>query len=515
MNALSYRSRRTTHNPVGRRLSFSAGIRILVSQKKTCNFAAKVGRKMCTNTEKVGRKMCTNTEKVGRKMCTMYKRKIESALHLWLKDASHKPLVVKGVRQCGKTSSVVDFAKKHFKHVVYLDFREHPDYKMFFTPNLEVDSIIMRITAAIPDAEIEPGETCFIFDEIQDCVLARSALKYFHLDGRYEVMCTGSLLGVNGYRTKEEQREQEEASIPVGFEEILNMYPMDFEEWLWANGIKQMHIDYLHKCLKEETPVDEALHNRFRELLYQYVIVGGMPEVVTTFLNTKQIGKTLAVQRRIVDDYKSDMVKYALPADKSRIRECFESIPAQLAREYKKFTYSVVKPGGRGRNYAGSIQWIEDAGIIRRCYNVEITELPLDGHRIPSEFKIYMADIGLLVAMLEDGTQSSILNGNLSSYKGAIFENLVADIFAKMGRQLYYYHKESGIELDFLIRYKGRCTPIECKAYTGNAKSLRTVLSHPEKYGVESAVKLGDYNVGRNGNLLTLPMYMAFLLTEV
>lgn len=445
----------------------------------------------------------------------MYKRKIEDRLQQWLEESSHKPIVVKGVRQCGKTSSVVDFAEKHFKHIVYLDFREHPEYKKFFTPNLEVDSIIMRITAAIPSAEIEPGETCFIFDEVQDCPRARGSLKYFHLDGRYEVMCTGSLLGVNGYKTKEEQLEEQEASIPVGFEDIVNMYPMDFEEWLWANGIKRTHLDYLKKCMTEVAPVEEALHDRFRELLHQYVIVGGMPEAVSTFMETKQIGKVLAVQRRIIDEYKADMVKYALPQDKAKIRECFESIPAQLSREYKKFTYSVVRPGGRGRDYAGSIQWIEDAGIILRCHNIEITELPLDGNRIQSEFKIYLTDIGLLVSMLEEGTQSSILEGNLFSYKGAIFENLVADIFGKMGRKLYYYHKDSGVELDFVIRYKGRCTPVECKARTGNAKSVRTVLRHPEKYHVESAIKLGDYNIGYKDNMLTLPMYMAFLLTDV
>lgn len=444
----------------------------------------------------------------------MFKRKIEYQLESWLEDSAHKPIIIKGVRQCGKTSSVKDFAKKHFKNVVYLDFREHPEYKKFFIPNLDVDSIIMRITAAMPDAEIEPRNTCFIFDEVQDCPRARGALKYFHLDGRYEVMCTGSLLGVNGYKTKEEQEDEEASSIPVGFEEIVNMHPMDFEEWLWANGIRQMHVDYLKKCYANLTPVDTAIHDRFRELLRLYVIVGGMPEAVTTFIETKQIGKVLNIQRRIIDEYKADMIKYALSADKSRIRECFESIPAQLAREYKKFAYVAVRPGARGRDYAGSLQWIEDAGIIRRCYNVDITELPLDGNKIQSEFKVYMADIGLLVSMLEEGTQSNILEGDLLGYKGAIYENLLADIFSKMGRKLYYYHKNGGIELDFLIRHKGRCTPVECKATTGNAKSLRTVLNHPEKYKVEMAVKLGDYNVGMKDNLLTLPMYMAFLLNE-
>ena len=444
----------------------------------------------------------------------MYRRKIEKTLQTWLETPLHKPIVVKGVRQCGKTSSVMDFARSHFKNVVYLDFREHPDYRKFFTPNLEVDSIIMRITAAIPNAEIEAGNTCFVFDEIQDCPKARGSLKYFHLDGRFEVMCTGSLLGVNGYKTPDEKKEEEEASIPVGFEDIVNMYPMDFEEWLWANGIRDMHVDYLKQSLANETPVEEALNNRFQELLYQYIVVGGMPEVVATFMETRQIGKVLSVQRRIIDEYKSDMLKYALPTDKSRIRECFESIPAQLSREYKKFSYSVVRSGGRGRDYTGSLQWIEDAGIIRRCYNTEITELPLDGHKIRNEFKVYMADIGLLVSMLEEGTQSSILEGDLLSYKGAITENLVADIFGKMGRKLYYFHKDGGVELDFLIRYNGRCTPVECKATTGNAKSMRTVINHPEKYHVTSAIKMGNYSIGRNNQLLTLPLYMAFLLTS-
>ena len=187
----------------------------------------------------------------------------------------------------------------------------------------------------------------------------------------------------------------------------------------------------------------------------------------------------------------------------------------KLAREYKKFSYTVVRPGGRGRDYAGSLQWIEDAGIIRRCYNTEITELPLDGHKIQSEFKVYMADIGLLISMLEDGTQSSILQGDLLSYHGAIKENLLADIFGKMGRKLYYFHKDGGVELDFLIRYKGKCTPVECKATTGNSKSIHTVLMHPDKYHVSNAMKLGNYNIGRKDQLLTIPMYMAFMLTEV
>jgi len=442
----------------------------------------------------------------------MFRRKIEKVFEEWKNEKGHKPLVVKGVRQCGKTSSVLDFARRNYGNVIYLDFREHPEYQTFFSANLSVSTIILRITASIPEAKIEKGTTCFVFDEIQDCPQARSALKYFHLDGQYDVICTGSLLGVHGYKQK--IGAEDDYSIPVGFEHIVEMYPMDFEEWLWANGIQSIHTEYLRDCLKNEIPVDIALHTRFRELLLLYVIVGGMPESVTNFLQTGKIGSVLTIQRRIVDEYKSDMLKYAAAQDKSHIRECFESIPSQLAREYKKFTFSAIRKNGRSRDYAGSLQWIEDAGIIRRCHNLTITELPLDGNRINGEFKVYMSDIGLLVCQLENGTQADILNGNLLGYKGAIFENLIADFFGKAGRKLYYYHKDGGVELDFVIRWKGKCTPVECKATTGDAKSMKTVLAHPEKYHVEQAVKFGDYNIGRNGPLLTLPLYMGFLFTE-
>lgn len=442
----------------------------------------------------------------------MYKRKIEDYLLQWKENPKHKPIVIKGVRQCGKTSSVKAFAQTHYDHVVYLDFREHKEYKHFFHPSLDVDEIIMRISATLPSLVIEPHKTCFVFDEIQDCPMARASLKYFNLDGRYDVLCTGSLLGVNGYKTQEEQKEEDEASIPVGFEHIVDMYPMDFEEWLWANGIREEHIALLRKHFQEETPVDEAIHMRMRELLLQYVFVGGMPEAVSTFLTTRQVGPLLEVQRQIIDSYKADMIKYARTEDKSRIRECFESIPRQLAKENKKFTYTAVRPNGRGKDYAGSLQWIEDAGIIRRCYNTEITELPLEGNAIQDQFKVYMADTGLFVSMLEDGTAASIIQGQLGAYKGAIYENLMADILGKMGRKLYYYHKDSGLEIDFLIRHQGECVLLECKARGGNAKSLQTVLKHPEKYHVYHAIKCGDYNVGRNEALLTIPLYMAFLL---
>lgn len=444
----------------------------------------------------------------------MYKRKITATLAAWKDSENRKPLVIKGCRQCGKTSSVMDFAKKNYANVVYLDFHEHKEYKTFFAGALDVNTITLNISMGIPGSRFVKGNTCIVLDEIQDCPTARSSLKFFKLDGRYDVICTGSLLGVSGYKTRAEQEEEDNASIPVGFEEIVNMYPMDFEEWLWANDVQHIHFEYLRSCFEREEAVNDAIHRRMRELLLKYVIVGGMPEVVSTFLKTNDMNETLKVQRSIVEAYKSDMLKYARQEDKSRIRECFESIPAQLARENKKFTFSVIRSGARAKEYQGCLQWIEDAGIIRRCHNLEITELPLEGNAKSECFKVYMADIGLLVSMLEEGTQWSIMQGNMLTYKGAIFENLVADILGKMGRKLYYFHKDSGLELDFVIRYKGECTPLECKAKTANSKSLQTVLKHPEHYHVYHALKAGDYNIGREGPLLTIPLYMVFMLTN-
>lgn len=443
----------------------------------------------------------------------MYKRKIERQLSEWKAMPNHKPLVVKGVRQCGKTTSVVQFAKQNYKDVVYLDFREHPEYRQFFEPNLDVTSIIMRMSAApqLQHHDFTPGKTCMLFDEIQDCPLARASLKYFCLDGRYEVICTGSLLGVYGYKSNNGQ-EDRMGSIPVGFEDILTMCPMDFEEYLWAAGVRPKIIDYIRDCYDKEIPVDISIHNTMRKHLLDYIVVGGMPEVVHSFIETPQFNIVLRVQKRIVDEYKADMIKYASPADKSRIIECFESIPAQLAKEYKKFTYTTIRKQARGRDYAGCLRWIEDAGIINRCYNIRTTELPLEGQREINEFKVYMADIGLLVSMMEPGTQQSIQQGNLGTYKGAIYENAVADMLSKVGRKLYYFHRDSGLELDFVVRHKGECMPLECKARSGKAKSLRTVLKNKDVYHVSHALKFGDYNVGRDGPLLTLPMYMTFLL---
>ena len=438
----------------------------------------------------------------------MLKRKVAEQLRAWKAERNRKPVILKGCRQCGKTFAAQEFAQTHYDNVVYVNFFENPGAKDIFAGSLEVDHIVMMASAFLgPSAHFVPGKTVIILDEIQECPQARTALKFFCLDGRFDVIGTGSLLGVAGYGDAA-------ASIPVGYETVIDMHPLDFEEFCWANGITNPIVDVLHDSLEREAPVPLALHSRMRELLLEYTVVGGMPDAVQSFVNGRDMAKVLRIQRNIVRAYEDDMAKYAPTADKPLIRQCFQSIPRQLAKENKKFQYSLVKKGSTAARFAGSLQWIEDAGVTVRCRNLSITELPLDGNAVEDQFKVYMADTGLFVSMLEDGTQFDILKGNLLGYKGAIFENLVADVFSKMGRRLYYFRKESGLELDFVIRWRGECVPVEVKATDGNAKSVKTVLKHPEKYHVDSAIKLADLNIGRSGAVLTLPLYMAFLLTD-
>jgi uncharacterized protein len=437
----------------------------------------------------------------------MLRRKIEDKLTEWKNDPNHTPLIVKGCRQCGKTFSVLEFAKKNYKRVVYLNFYEDTKYVSAFDGSLRVDDLIVVISSLMNDkSEWKEKETVFIFDEIQDCPNARTALKFFCLDGRYDVIATGSLLGVRGYG-------HEPKSIPVGYETVIDMYPLDFEEFLWANGVSDSVIESLARSLSDETPVPAGLHEQMKDLLLKYTVVGGMPKVVQNFVDNRQLNLVLKLQKNIVDSYEDDIVKYAEKSDKGKIRDCFRSIPRQLAKENKKFQYSLIKKNATSSRFEGCIKWIEDAGIVVRCHNLSITELPLDGNAMNDVFKVYMCDTGLFVSMLEEGTQFDIISGNLLGYKGAIFENLIADIFCKMERKLYYFRKDTGLEVDFVTRYKGECTLVEVKAASGNAKSIRTILENPQRYNVKSAIKLGgEYNVGRTGNLLTLPLYMAFLL---
>ena len=444
----------------------------------------------------------------------MLKRKIETIMAEWKNSEDRKPLVIKGIRQCGKTYIVRKFASGNYESVVYMNFILEPDKKSAFTGNIDVDTVILNLSALIPGSRFIEGKTCIILDEIQECKEARTALKSFCLDGRFDVIATGSLLGVKGYGRSRKGEMEGQDSVPVGYETVIDMYPLDFEEFLWANGIGDKVIDSVKSCFEDERPVPDGIHKALMDLLYRYVIVGGLPAVVNCFLETRNIELIYKAQRSIISEYEDDMVKYADDTDKPHIRECFESIPKQLAKENKKFQYSVVRKGGRASQFTGSLQWLEDAGVVRRCYNTTATELPLDGNSVKDCFKVYTTDIGIFTAMLDYGTQADILKGNLLGYKGAVFENLMADFLCKSGQKLYYFHKESGLELDFLTRLGGECVALEVKSKTGKAKSLSTVLRNEDVYHIGNAIKLGAYNVGREGKVLTVPLYMGFLVKD-
>lgn len=450
----------------------------------------------------------------------MLKRKIEDTLTQWKNASGHKPLVIMGIRQCGKTFIVQHFATTHYKTVVYINFIKQPERINAFVGSKDVNAILLNLSAQIQGVTFTPGDTCFIFDEIQECPEARTSLKFFKEDGRFDVIATGSLLGVQGYgdekkkqlRKQMEQKEPGINSVPVGSEDIIEMYPLDFEEFLWANGLSESVIETLRKCYREEKTIPAGIHIAMKQFLNLYVTIGGLPEPINAFLKTNNMNEVSKAYKSILKEYRDDMVKYAPDKDKPHIRECFNSIPKQLAKDNKKFQYNKVKPGGRSDTYLGSLQWLEDAGIICRCYNTNITGLPMEGNAKDNVFKVYTADIGLLIEMLGPGVRADILQGNLGGFKGAIFENLMADTLHKKEQNLYYFQKDSGLELDFLVRMKGECVPLEVKAKTAQAKSVKTALSHPEKYKVKHVIKFGDFNIGRDDRLLTLPNYMQFLL---
>jgi predicted AAA+ superfamily ATPase len=437
----------------------------------------------------------------------MLKRKIADLIEQHLRSGSERILLIDGARQVGKTYIIRHVGKKLFSNFIEINMLEDSVGDRLFENAKTVDDFYLRISAIKGELMGKAEDTLIFIDEIQECFAARSAFKYLALDGRCDVVGSGSLLGIRFRETGDAP------SLPVGYERQVTMHPLDFEEFLWALGYTNEAIEALRGYAMRNEAVPHTVNETMMRIMREYLVVGGMPAVVQTFVDTRQMNTVLHLQRGILSGYEEDMVKYAEDRDKPLIRECFRSIPRQLSKENKKFQYSLVKKGSTAAKFAGSLQWIEDAGIIRRCYNLTLPELPLDGNAIQDIFKVYMVDSGLLIAMLEDGTQFDVLQGNLCGYKGAIFENLAADILAKMGRKLYYYHKDSGLEIDFVIRYAGQSTLLEVKASTGNTKSAKTVLNHPEKYHVGGAIKLGDYNVGRSGQILTLPFYMAFLLT--
>lgn len=431
----------------------------------------------------------------------MLERKIYKSLLEWKNQKEKMCLVVKGARQVGKTYIINKFAEENYENYIYMNFDENPGYKAIFDGELDVENLIKQISLRVPNANLIPNKTIIFLDEIQNCPNARTALKFLALDKRFDVIASGSLLGIN-YKEVE--------SFPVGYTEQIEMHSLDFEEFLWANGVTPKSILDVKEYFDKKEVVPVAMHERMMSLFKEYIVVGGMPRVVDDFVKNHNFANVLKIQKAIISDYEDDIAKYAEGSEKAKARACFLSIPKHLSKDYKKFRYSLVMPSGSSRKYAGSLMWLYDAGIINFCHNLEIPQLPLEGNSKSDVFKVYMRDTGLLVAMLDEGTQEDIIDGNLGIYKGAIYENIIGDILTKKGKKLYYFEYNSTLEVDFFIRFEKDIAAIEVKsAGNSKSKSLETVMS---KYNVKKGIKLAPSNYGKKNNIDIFPIYMEMFL---
>ena len=431
----------------------------------------------------------------------MLKRKIEKQLLEWKDSINKKSLLVRGARQVGKTFSIVQFAKQHYKNYVYINFDENPAYRKIFEGDLDADTLMKQISLRVPGADLTESDSLLILDEIQNCPQARTALKFLTIAGKFDVIASGSMLGIH---------YKDVPSYPVGYVEYLDMYSLDFEEFLWANEVRENSVQDIRECFEQRKTVPEAMHQRMMELLKEYIVIGGMPAVVQEFIDTKSFSKAYAIQRGILNDYLDDIAKYASDSEKAKAKACFLSIPKHLSKDYKKFRYSLIESKGTYRKFGGSLEWLYDAGIINFCYNLDEPALPLEGNAKSDTFKVYMRDTGLLCAMLGEDTAEDVMDGNLGIYKGAIYENVIGDIFAKSGKKLYYFEKNSRIEMDFFIRYKKMAVAVEVKsAEKATSKSMTSMI---QNYHVKHGIKLTSGNVGGNELVESFPLYMAMFL---
>ena len=363
----------------------------------------------------------------------MLKRKILNELNEWKNNPSRLSLLIKGARQVGKTFIVREFSKRNYKHFVEINFVENPAYHSIFNGAMDTESLIKQISLRMPRTALVPGKTLIFLDEIQLCPRARASLKFLAEDKRFDVVASGSMLGIN---------YEDVPSYPVGYVDQLEMHSLDFEEFLWANGISAGSIEDIKGYCEKNKTVPAAMHERMMELFKEYIVVGGMPRVVQSFVASHNFAAVLRLQKDIISGYADDIAKYAKGTEKAKARACFMSIPKHLSKDYKKFQYSLVEKGGSARKFGGSLMWLYDAGVINFCHCLSIPELPLEGNAKSDTFKVYMRDTGLLMAMLDDGSQEDIIDGNLGIYKGAIYENIIADIFTKAGKKLYYMFLE-------------------------------------------------------------------------
>ncbi len=438
----------------------------------------------------------------------MLRRKIELYLETW-KNRNHKPLIIKGARQIGKTTSILNFARRNYSSVIYINFYESPEYKQIFNDGYGVDNIIHNLSFMRPDLQFIPNNTLIFFDEIQEYMDATTSLKFFSIDGNYDVICSGSSLGV---------KYKNVSSVSVGYKEDLEMFSLDFEEFLWANGYSDEQINTLliDNILKLK-PYSSLILNQMNKLFMDYIIVGGMPAIVNHYIQTKTFSNLLDMQKQLLKDYDDDIGKYANGLESSRIRNMFRHIAPQLGKDNHKFQITKLGHGARSYQYKGCEEWLSDAGVINTCYCLNQLELPLKGNENQENYRIYFSDTSLLLASLDDESQNDLrLNKNLNVYKGALYENFCAEALRKQGYELHYYRSEdSRTELDFLLRIKDNIVPIEVKAGKSKARSLSAVINDDSIPFIQYGIKYSMNNIGAENHIITLPYFTLFLLKQV
>ena len=434
------------------------------------------------------------------------RRKIDEYLKNWKNDVNHLPLIVKGARQIGKTESINEFSKI-YNNVVYINFALEPIYKKIVNDGYDVDKVTKNISMIDSKWKIASNETLIIFDEIQEFPDITTTLKSFAIDKRYDVICSGSLLGINYKKIH---------SISLGYKCEYEMYGMDFEEFLWAVGVDDLNINEILEHLTSMSPFSEIEMDKYMDLFTDYVIVGGMPNVVKNYVLNKNFQGISELQKDIIDGYKDDARKYIEGLDQTKIINTFNSIPAQLAKDNKKFQYSKISSSARSREYIGVIEWLNDVGIINICYQMNFPELPIKGNVDTSKFKVYLADTGLLVSLLDEESQIDLkVNKNLGVYKGAIYENVVAEALKKSGADLVYYKREdSTLEIDFFVRTQNELLPVEVKSGNNKSKSLNEVISNTRYDNINRGIKLANANVGYKNNVFTIPYFCSFLIKK-
>lgn len=434
-----------------------------------------------------------------------FKRKIDEFLADWKNNHSRKPLIVKGARQIGKTESILHFAHENYENVVYINFVLDKKYTTIVNDGYDVETVVKNITLINPSTKFIPDKTLIVFDEIQEYPDIATTLKSFNLYGKYDVICSGSMLGINYKKIH---------SNSVGNKTDYEMFSMDFEEFLWAKGYEDTAINSILEHMISLTPFSETELSVYKSLFLDYCVLGGMPDVIKGYIKTGTFSQSLEIQGQIRLDYEEDVRKYAEGLDQAKIISVYRSIPAQLAKENKKFQFSIIDKKARSREYTGCIEWLIDAGVVTECNCLNYPELPLKGNVDNSKYKLYYPDTGLLISTLDEEAQEDLrVNKNLGVYKGALYENFVAEAFVKQGLGLFYYKKDnSTLEEDFFVRSKNELIPVEVKSNNDSSKSLNALIKNDRYADIKHGIKLGDFNIGYTNNIYTFPYFCAFML---